>query len=344
MGAIRQSGNRNYGLSRILQVIENRIVPVDRETQSLLDAMRIAGGKPLYEQTVVEARERIKVASLQLGVAANDVHEAANRRIPVLGGDVGVRVYTPRPLVSGDALPIVLLYHGGGFVAGDLDTHDSIARFYSTHVDAIVMAVDYRLAPEHPFPAAVDDAYGALVWAAEHARELHGDVNRIAVTGDSAGGNLSAVVCQMTRELDGPRIAYQALVYPVVDFDPSKSYPSRAEFGGGEYFLSNRDMAWFRSLYLTDEPRQVGDLRASPLANTDLAGLPPAVVITSGCDLLRDEGKAYADRLAGAGVPVEYRCFDTTIHACVSFAGAIPTGFDALSYVASCLRKALHHT
>ena len=180
-----------------------------------------------------------------------------------------------------------------------------------------------------------------MAWAADHARELGGDAARVAVTGDSAGGTLSAVICQLARERRGPVVAFQALVYPAVDFDPGGAYASRAEFGGGDYFLSNRDMDWFRSLYLTDGLRQIRDPRVSPLAN-DLTGLPPALVVTAGCDLLRDEGQAYADRLAAAGVQVEYRCFESTIHACLSFAGAIPTGLEALSFVASRLRSALH--
>ena len=171
--------------------------------------------------------------------------------------------------------------------------------------------------------------------------ELNGDANRIAVTGDSAGGNLSAVVCQLAKERGGPRIAFQALIYPAVEFDPRTNYPSRSEFGGGEYFLSTDDMAWFASLYLADVERQVADPRVSPLAARDLRGLPPALVVTSGCDPLRDEGKAYADRLAAAGVPVEYRCVEGTIHACMSFAGAIPAGLEMLTLVASRLRAAL---
>ena len=280
-------------------------------------------------------------ASQQLAAPPAAVHDATDRTIPVPGGEIGIRIYTPREVPAGTLLPMVLNFHGGGFVLGNLDTHDSIARYYARHADAIVIGVDYRLAPEHPFPAAVDDAYAALEWAGAHARELNGDANRVAVTGDSAGGNLSAVVCQLAKERGGPRIAFQALIYPAVEFDPRTNYPSRSEFGGGEYFLSTHDMAWFASLYLADVERQVADPRVSPLAARDLRGLPPALVVTSGCDPLRDEGKAYADRLAAAGVPVEYRCVEGTIHACMSFAGAIPAGLEMLTLVASRLRAAL---
>jgi acetyl esterase len=264
--------------------------------------------------------------------------------MPVPGGEIGLRIYIPRPGTGDQPFPIVVHFHGAGFVAGDLDTHDSIARFLCRHADAVVIAVDYRLAPEHPFPAAVDDAYAAVEWAVEHAREFHGDARRIAVIGDSAGGNLAAVVCQLAKANNGPRIAFQVLVYPVVDFRLDATYPSREKFGGGDFFLSNRDMEFFRSCYLDDVPRHANDPRASPLLGTDLAGLPPALVVTAGCDPLHDEAKAYADRLAAAGVPVEHRCFETTVHACLSFAGALPVGIEGLTFVAARLRAALHAT
>jgi acetyl esterase len=264
-----------------------------------------------------------------------------DRRIPVPGGEVGLRIYTPRPATPDRPFPIVVHYHGAGFVAGDLDTHDSIARFYCKHADAVVVAVDYRLAPEHRFPAPLEDSYAALQWAAAHAAELNGDARRIAVTGDSAGGNLAAAVCQLAKERGGAQPAYQALIYPVVDFRMTPR-PSLVEFGGGDFFLSLRDMEFFRSSYLADPERRMNDPHASPLLAADVSGLPAALVLTAGCDPLRDEGKAYADRLAAAGVPVEYRCFEQAIHAFISFAGAIPSGRDALSFVASRLHAGLH--
>jgi len=313
----------------------------DAVTLAFLDALKAAGRRPLWELTIDEVRASIRAASLQLGAPSTDVHDVVDRKMPVPGGEIGLRVYTPRPASEDRPFPIVVHLHGAGFVAGDLDTHDSIARYYCKHADAVVIAVDYRLAPEHPFPAAVDDAYAAVEWAVEHAHELHGDARRIAVLGDSAGGNLAAVVCQLAKARNGPRIAFQALVYPVVDFRPGATYPSREQFGGGDFFLSNRDMEFFRSCYLNDVPRNGSEPRASPLLG-DLAGLPPALVVTAGCDPLHDEAKAYADRLAAAGVPVEYRCFESTIHAFMSFAAALPVGVEGLSFVAARLRAALH--
>jgi acetyl esterase len=265
-----------------------------------------------------------------------------DRRIPTsVGGDLAVRVYWPRRIGAHESLPIVLYFHGGGFVLCDIDTHDAIARHLCCHGDAIVINVDYRLAPEHKFPAAVDDAYAALCWAAAHAEELGGgSVPLIAVAGDSAGGNLAAVVSQLAKSNGGPNVALQVLLYPVVELDASVAFASREEFGGGEYFLSTRDMDWFTSMYLEDA-KQVQDPRASPLRSRDLSGLPAALVVTAGCDPLRDEGKMYAERLREAGVPVEYRCFEETIHAFVSFAPAIPAGDEALDFVARRLRAAL---
>jgi acetyl esterase len=314
----------------------------DTATLAFLEALKSAPRKPMWEVPIGEVRASIRAASLQLAAPSTDVHDVVDRRIPVSGGEVGLRIYTPRHGSDDRPFPIVVHFHGAGFVAGDLDTHDAIARFHCHHADAVVIAVDYRLAPEHRFPAAVDDAFASVEWAVASAGELHGDARRIAVLGDSAGGNLAAVVCQLAKARSGPRIAFQALVYPVVDLTPGAAYPSRAEFGGGDFFLSNRDMEFFRSCYLTDVDRQGSDPRVSPLLAGDLAGLPPALVVTAGCDPLRDEGKAYADRLVAAGVPVEYHCFERAIHPFMSFAGAIPVGMEGLSFVASRLRAALH--
>jgi acetyl esterase len=305
--------------------------------------MRASGGKPVHETPLSELRPAIRTMSQQLGGPPVAVHSVTNRTVRGPSGEFGIRIYTPRTLNAGERLPIILHYHGGGWVAGDLDSHDTISRYYCVHADAIVVSVDYRLAPEHKFPAAVDDCFAALMWVADHARELGGDSDRIAVTGDSAGGSLSAVVCQLAKARGGaPRIAFQALLYPSVDLDSTSDYPSRRQFGGGEYFLSAADMSYFATQYLNNQASEGKDPRASPIAGRDLAALPPALVVTAGFDPLRDEGKAYADRLAAAGVPAEYRCVDGTIHAFVSFSGAIPAGTEALAFIASRLRRALH--
>jgi len=314
----------------------------DAATEQFLEVLRASGRPPTYELPVDVARAGTKAANQQMARPPLPLHRVEDRRIPTSAGDVPVRIYWPRPAAAGELLPIVVFFHGGGFVLCDIDTHDPIARALCRDADAIVVNVEYRMAPEHKFPAAVDDAYAAVCWASAHGAELGGDGQRIAVAGDSAGGNLAAVVCQLARSKHGPTIAFQALIYPVVDLDTTTPFASRNEFGGGDYFLSIRDMEWFNSLYFADVATGVRDPRASPLLTDDLRGLPPALVITAGLDPLRDEGKLYAERLAAAGVPAEYRCFEGTIHVFVSFAPAIPAGDEALAFVAERLRAALH--
>ena len=313
----------------------------DAATEQFLQAVRAAGRPPWYELPVGVARAGTRAANQQMARPPVELPRIEDRRIPTSAGELAVRLYWPRRVGAQESLPIVLYFHGGGFVLCDIDTHDAIARHLCWHGDSIVINVDYRLAPEHKFPAAVDDAYAALCWASAHARDLGGgSVPLIAVAGDSAGGNLAAVVSQLAKSNGGPNVAFQVLLYPVVELDPSVTFASRQEFGGGEYFLSTRDMEYFTSLYLEDAT-QVQDPRVSPLRSRDLSGLPAALVVTAGCDPLRDEGKMYADRLREAGVPVEYRCFEETIHAFVSFAPAIPAGDEALDFVARRLRAVL---
>ena len=208
-----------------------------------------------------------------------------------------------------------------------------MARYYCAHGGVIVVSVDYRRSPEHKFPAAVDDCFAALSWAAGHGDELGGDTTRIAVTGDSAGGNLAAVVSLLARDCGGPVIAAQILAYPVVDMHLDADYASRTKFGDGDYFLSRNDMAWLTDMYL-ERPDQADDVRASPMLAEDLSGLAPALILTAGHDPLADEGRAYGERLKAAGVPVEHVCFEGTIHGFLSFAGALDAGKQGLARVA----------
>ena len=314
---------------------------VDAGTQAFLGVISSSGGKPVAEQTVAEFRETVRAGSLALAPPVEEMHAVRDVSIPGPGGGLPVRIYTPRAAAAGERLPIVVHFHGAGWVGGDLDTHDAIARYYARHADAIVVAVDYRLAPEHRFPAAVDDAYAAVQWTSEHARELGGDPSRLGVVGDSAGATLAAVTCLLARDRGTPRIACQVLLYPAMDLRIGCSYPSRDAYGGGDYFLSVADMHWFRAHYLANPAVEENDPRVSPLAGDDLRQLPPALVVTAGYDPLRDEAKLYADRLLAAGVPVEYRCFESTVHAFVSFCALIPVGLEALTFVASRLRTAL---
>lgn len=314
---------------------------MDVQTVELLNRMRASRVPPVYRSTVEQARSVMEKSSQMLGPPTWEVGEVIDLWIPVKGGTVRLRRYSPPLAGSGADRPVLLMYHGGGFVLGDVDTHDSIARAYCLKVGAIVVSVDYRRAPEHRFPCAVEDSYAALCWTATHAGGWGADPGRIAVTGDSAGGNLAAAVCQLARSQQGPEIAYQAIVYPIVEQSLEADYASRREFGGEGQFLSLRDMEWFAAHYLGKTHSGISDPRASPIRAESLEGLPPALVLTAGFDPLRDEGRHYADRLSEAGVPAEYKCFESTIHGFLSFAGVLEVGRQALDFVAARLREAL---
>jgi acetyl esterase len=245
---------------------------------------------------------------------------------------IPVRVYRPSAETH---LPIVVVFHGGGWVIGSLEQYDGIARWLANASGALVVSVDYRLAPEHPFPAPLDDCWHALQWTAAHADEIGGDAARIAVAGDSAGGNLAAVCALLARDAGGPALSLQALVYPVCDNDfRTASYVANGE----GYLLDVDQMGWFFDCYTTGgvDP---ADWHISPLRVSDLGGVAPAVVLTAEYDPLRDEGEAYADRLREAGVAVEYRCFEGMIH---SFFGlpAYDSAQAAMDFVATALRRA----
>ena len=281
-------------------------MPVDPHLAPLLDLL--ATVPPMHEGSPAAAREAFR--KLAVGsrppehvVAVGSVEEVV---VPGPAGELDARVY--RPAGSGPH-PTIVLFHGGGWVIGDLDTHDAMARSLCRDCEAVVVSVAYRLAPEAPFPAAVDDAEAATRWVAERLPELGGS-DRLAVAGDSAGGNLAAVVAQRLRDSDGPRLCGQLLVYPAVDV--TGDYASRWENAEG-YFLDLPTMAWFLDHYAADAALHE-DPRISPLRHTDLSGLPPAVVVTAEFDPLRDEGEAYAAALDEAGVEVEVRRFDGMIH------------------------------
>jgi acetyl esterase len=315
---------------------------LDAQTQALLEKMQTSRAPPVHRSTVAQARAMMEKSSAMLGPPGPEVAEVADLAVPVDQGAIRVRRYRPPSSGAGRPVPVLLMCHGGGFVVGDVATHDAIARTYCALAGVMVASVDYRRAPEHPFPRAVEDGYAALCWLAEHAGEWGGDPQRIAVTGDSAGGNLAAVMCQLARARGGPDIAFQALVYPVLDHSPDADYASRSEFGAEGEFLSERDMAWFADHYFAGADGEREDLRASPILAQSLAGLPPALVVTAGSDPLRDEGRDYAERLAAAGVSAEYRCFESTIHGFLSFAGVLDVGREALTWIGERIREGVH--
>lgn len=236
---------------------------------------------------------------------------------------------------NGGGAPALVFYHGGGFVLGSLESHDAPCRVLADDARCIVVAVDYRLAPEHPFPAAVEDALAAFRWVAEQHARLGIDPRCIAVGGDSAGGNLAAVVAQLTRG-DATRPCFQLLVYPAIDM--TMSMPSHRQMGCG-FLLEGETVRWFRAHYAPDE-RVWRDPRASPLFAEDLSGLPPALVQTAGFDPLRDEGKAYADRMREAGVPVVHHCYASLFHGFFSASHGIEAARFALAEATEALRDA----
>lgn len=261
-----------------------------------------------------------------------------DRAIPGPAGPVGVRIYWP-PGRDGAQMPVVLYFHGGGFVVGDLDTHDGSARQHAVGAEAIVVSVDYRLAPEHPYPAAVEDAWAATTWVAEHGPELAADTTRMAVAGDSAGGTIAAVMAQHARDQAGPPIAFQLLWYPSTLWDPT--LPSFTENATAP-ILDTRAVAAFSRWYagevnMSDPPAGMAPGRAR-----DLAGLAPAYVAVAGHDPLRDDGIRYGELLAAAGVSVEVHNAETLVHGYLGYAGVVPAATAAADRGLGALRAALH--
>jgi acetyl esterase len=252
-------------------------------------------------------------------------------------GRIPLRLYRPAGVPDATRLPVYVYFHGGGWVIGDLESHDVLCRQLTAESGACVIAVDYRLAPEHKFPAAADDAWAATRWISAHAAELGVDAARLAVGGDSAGGNLAAVVALMARDAGGPAIALQVLLYPVTDVGSES--PSYTDFAEG-YMLTRESMRWFTAHYLSRK-EDATDWRVSPLRAPSLAGLPPALVITAGFDPLSDEGAAYAVALRKAGVTVDYVSFGGMIHGFAGMGRVLDSALRAVALIGASLRQAL---
>ncbi|MFI6873595.1 alpha/beta hydrolase [Streptomyces sp. NPDC050400] len=293
----------------------DRLAP---EARPLVDA--IAAAFPDVGGAITDAAEarRILAAAPTSPLPVPAVGHVADRRIPGPPGapEIPVRIYVPdAPEGTATARPVVVFFHGGGWVLCGLDSHDGTARGLCRDADAVVVSVDYRLAPEAPFPAAVEDAYAALCWVAGHAAQLGADAGALTVAGDSAGGNLAAVVALLARDRGGPRIARQVLVYPVTD-----ARQTSASFGANAagYFLTAAACVWFREQYLGPDGDPAHP-HVSPLLAENLAGLPPAHVVTAGCDPLCDEGRAYAKALRDAGTEVTESRFPRMFHGFFGF-------------------------
>jgi len=290
-------------------------MPLAATARAWLDQIDAAGLPPAHTLPLAQFRQMAR-AQAAARAAPLPVGRVEDRLLPGPGGPLAVRLYWP----DAPAPHRVLVYaHGGGFVRGDLDTHDPVCRDLCATTPCLVVSVDYRLAPEHPFPAALEDCLFATRWAHANAARLQGDASRLLVAGDSAGGKLAAMVCLRAREARDLPIQGQVLFYPVTaHYDPPT--PSYLEFAEG-HFLTRDTMRWFIDLYLGPAASPVD---AFPLAAATLSALPPALVMTAECDPLRDEGRAYAERLRAAGVACEYRCIDGMLHGFMSHADLHP--------------------
>src|SRR5215471_678760 len=309
---------------------------IDRDAERVLEMVRLSGRPPYETLTPPEARALFLAAREVLApdpAPVAEVRELALQRPD--GGAVPVRFYRAANAASERALPALVYFHGGGWVIGDLDTHDALCRHLANAAGCIVVSVDYRLAPEHKFPAAVEDCFFATSWVAEQAEALGIDRDRVAVGGDSAGGNLAAVVSLLARDRGAPRLCFQALLYPAVDC--SMTHPSHERFAEG-YLLTRPAMRWFYGHYLRGSA-DVENWRASPLRAADLSGVAPAFILTAGNDVLSDEGEAYARRLQQHGVPVQLRHFADQIHGFLTMGKVVHAAGPALDEVAAALRK-----
>jgi acetyl esterase len=305
---------------------------VDPQVAFVLDLV-VKSGRPAYHTlSPKEARQlfrETRPASTPQPPAIGAVRDLSADGVPV-------RVYRPAGVPDATRLPALVYFHGGGWVIGDLETHDTLCRQLTAEAGITVVSVDYRLAPEHKFPAAADDAWTATTWVAAHAAEIGADASKLAVGGDSAGGNLAAVVALRARDAGAPKISLQVLLYPVTDVGAeTQSYRDLAD----GYMLTRDGMRWFIAHYL-GKPQDAEDWRASPIRATSFAGVAPALVITAGYDPLRDEGDAYAQKLRAAGVSVDSVSFGGMVHGFIPMGKLIETGNRAVTLIADSLRHA----
>jgi acetyl esterase len=303
------------------QFEETQTLPVHPQIKLALEALAKANLPSIQTLTAPKAREVMNAMSKARGGQPAPVARTEDCKIPGLHGDVPVRIHWPK---AKGPHPVFVYFHGGGFVIGDIDTHDTIARNMCGGADVVVVSVDYRLAPEHKFPAAAEDAWAAYQWVRSAPSGLDIDPQRIAVGGDSAGANLAAVVALMARDAGHDNIRLQLLVYPVVDF--AMTSPSYSTYANGFGVLTADAMKWFGEHYLAG-PQDASDWRASPI-KADLRNLPPALIIAAECDVLCDEGNAYAEALRRAGVRVERKEYAGMIH---GFFGMTPVIDDAVA-------------
>jgi acetyl esterase len=308
-------------------------VPLQPDARALIDQLQSISA-PVETLTPAEARRASDERRAQSAAEVEPVHDVADITIDGPGGPLRLRLYRPSEAIG---LPVVVFFHGGGWVLCDLDSHDGLCRTLTNAVGAVVVSVDYRRAPESRYPAAVQDAYAATDWVATRAGDLGIDASRLAVAGDSAGGNLAASVTLVARDRGGPDIAHQLLIYPVTDHDFGTA--SYREFGV-DHYLTAAAMSWYWNQYVP-EPDRRAEPYAAPLRAADLSGLPDAIVVTAECDPLRDEGHAYARRLRAAGVPVDYLMYEGAFHGFFSLAASLSLARAAIREVTDRVRRRL---
>jgi acetyl esterase len=304
-------------------------MPLDPQVKTLLDQM--AGLPRLETLSVADARKQVETR-IAVKLPSLPVASVLNRTIPGAGSDLPVRIYTPE---GNGPFPLMVFFHGSGFVLCSLDTHDGVCRNLCSAAGCVVVSVDYRLAPEHKFPAGPEDCYTATRWAAEHARELNADSGRVVIAGDSAGGNMVAVTALMIRDKGGPALRGQLMIYPVTDYFDS-GHPSYMENADG-YGLTAAGMRWFWSHYLNNES-EADSAYVSPLRASDFRGLAPALIITAEYDVLRDEGERYGERLAQAGVPTKVTRYGGMHHGFFQMYGLVDKAKQALEESATWLK------
>ena len=309
------------------------MTPLDPQVKALLDQMAAANQPAFHSQSPADARTAMGSLVNVFGPGP-EVHKVEDRKIPGPAGDIPVRIYSP----SGKANGILVYFHGGGWVVGDITSHDYVCRTLTNAAGCTVVSVDYRLAPEHKFPAGPEDCYAATMWASQNAASLGSDADHIAVGGDSAGGNLAAAVSLMARDRGGPRIRHQMLIYPVTD--AAMDTPSQQEFLADGFVLSKLDMEWFWGHYLANK-KDGENPYASPARARDLRNLPPAHIITASHDPLRDEGEAYGELLKKAGNRVKVKRYDGVVHGFFSLQAAIDQGKTANRELAEELKASL---
>ena len=310
------------------------------QARALLDLMEARRVPPTHTLSPVDARALYRDRRAYTQPEPPTVGEVRPLTAEGPHGPIPLRLYRPlasRPGTATDALPVLVYFHGGGWVIGDLDTHDTLCRQLANGAGCAVVAVDYRMGPEHRFPTAVDDCIAATRWVHAQAGVLGLDARRVAVGGDSAGGNLAAVVALSARDAGDPPIRFQLLIYPATDM--RRGHPSHTTNGQG-YVLTRDTIGYFHDHYIADAAQDL-DWRASPLLREDLAGLPPALVITAGYDPLRDEGLDYARALTAAGNRASYVCFERQIHGFITMGRLLDEANAAVSMCAAELRRAL---